>query len=423
MRPVILCGGNGSRLWPLSQPKQFQKIFSHNTMLQNTLLRLKGVHMPPIITTNIQYESLIMEELKLLQDYKVIFEPIKLGTAAAILIAALLCNENEIMLILPSDHFIDNLDNFYTSIRKASQIACEADAIVTFGIKPNEFNSEYGYMHVFYEKNKKYYTVKDFIEKPTHELGDNYYWNSGIFVFKAKRYIDELKRSALHLYNLCNASMKKFSLNEKFLYLKHENFEGIEGLSADHLVMGKAKNIAMIKADFEWKDVGTWSAILELSNKFNKEPPSFIESNKLNNITNNVEPLPNKSLASFINKIKQVKAMIKREIRPWGFYSTILTNENFLVKYLFINPLSCTSNQIHRFRDEHHIVLSGIGHITLEDKIHIVEKNHAIEAPRNISHRIENKSKSCPLEVLEFQVGEYLSDSDIVRLDDIYGRV
>nr|WP_224721472.1 sugar phosphate nucleotidyltransferase [Candidatus Wolbachia massiliensis] len=130
MRPVILCGGSGSRLWPLSKPKQFQKIFSHNTMLQNTLLRLKSSYMPPIIATNIQYESLVMEELHVLQEYKVIFEPVKIGTAAAILIAALLCDENEVMLILPSDHFIGDLNNFYASVEKAFQVVSETDSIV-----------------------------------------------------------------------------------------------------------------------------------------------------------------------------------------------------------------------------------------------------------------------------------------------------
>lgn len=417
MHPVILCGGSGSRLWPLSQPKQFQKIFSNNTMLQNTLLRLKSDYMSPIIATNIQYKSLVMEELKLLQDYKVIFEPVKLGTAATILIAALLCNEDEIMIILPSDHFIGNLDNFHASIEKASQIARETDAIVTFGTKPNEFNSEYGYMLAFYDQNKKHYTVKDFIEKPVHDLGDNYYWNSGIFVFKAKCYIDEVIKSASHLYNLCHASTKDFLLHEKFLYLKRKDFEGIEGLSTDYLVMEKAENIAMIKVDFDWIDIGTWNAILELSWRFNKKP--ITEPHKLSDTTNAVA---NKNLASFINKIKQIK-MVRKEIKPWGFYSTILMCEGFLVKYLFINPLSCTSKQIHRFRDEYHIVLSGIGHITLEDKTYVVEKNQSIEALRNISHRIENRSKDCPLEIIEFQVGEHLSEDDIVRLDDTYGRV
>lgn len=141
MRPVILCGGSGSRLWPLSKPKQFQKIFSQNTMFHNTLLRLKGDYMPPIITTNIQYESLLMQELHALQECKVVFEPVKIGIAA-ILIAVLLCNRNEIILVLPSDHFIGDLDSFYVSIEKASKLASETDSIVTFGVKPHEFNSE-----------------------------------------------------------------------------------------------------------------------------------------------------------------------------------------------------------------------------------------------------------------------------------------
>ncbi|UVW83448.1 mannose-1-phosphate guanylyltransferase [Wolbachia endosymbiont of Aedes albopictus] len=248
MHPVILCGGSGSRLWPLSKPKQFQKIFSHNTMFQNTLLRLKSGYMPPIIATNIQYESLVKKELHALQEYKVIFEPVKIGTAAAILIAALLCNENEIMLILPSDHFIGDLNNFYASVEKASKLASEADSIVTFGVKPHEFNSEYGYINAVYDHKEKYHIVKDFIEKPEHVLSNDYYWNSGIFVFKAKRYIDEIKKSAPSLYNLC---FKHFIPQERFLYLKQRDFAGIEGISIDYLVMEKAKNVAMIEANFD----------------------------------------------------------------------------------------------------------------------------------------------------------------------------
>nr|WP_259348706.1 sugar phosphate nucleotidyltransferase [Wolbachia pipientis] len=203
MRPVILCGGSGSRLWPLSKPKQFQKIFSQNTMFHNTLLRLKSDYMPPIIATNIQYESLVMEELHALQEYKVIFEPVKIGTAAAILIAALLCNENETMLILPSDHFIGDLNSFYASTQKASKLASETNSIVTFGVKPHEFNSEYGYINAVYDQKEKCHIVKDFTEKPERKLSNDHYWNSGIFVFKAKRYIDEIKKSAPNLYNLC----------------------------------------------------------------------------------------------------------------------------------------------------------------------------------------------------------------------------
>ncbi len=184
MRPVILCGGSGSRLWPLSKPKQFQKIFSQNTMFHNTLLRLKSDYMPPIIATNIQYESLVMEELHALQEYKVIFEPVKIGTAAAILIAALLCNENETMLILPSDHFIGDLNSFYASTQKASKLASETNSIVTFGGKPHEFNSEYGYINAVYDQKEKCHIVKDFTEKPERKLSNDHYWNSGIFVFR-----------------------------------------------------------------------------------------------------------------------------------------------------------------------------------------------------------------------------------------------
>lgn len=429
MRPVILCGGSGSRLWPLSQPKQFQKMFSDHTMFQNTLRRLKSSYMPPIIATNVQYESLIMSELVALQEYKVIFEPVKIGTAAAILIAALLCNENEIMLIMPSDHFIGDLNNFYNSIEKASQIAQENNAIVTFGVRPREFNSEYGYINTVFDHKKKYHIVKDFIEKPAYELDNNHYWNSGIFVFKAKRYISEIKKFAPNLYHLCCSGIKHTTPQEKFLYLKQQDFQR-EDISIDYLVMEKVENVAMIESDFDWMDVGTWNAVLELSEKFDRPTQHSLREdqkcfvNKPNNIklARKQQNVPSKSLISFVNKIKKVK-VVKKEIKPWGFYSIILIGGNFLIKYLFVNPLSCTSKQFHNYRDEYHIILSGVGYVSVDDKVHAITQNHMVEIPRNVSHRIENRSANSPLEIVEFQMGEYLSDNDIVRLDDIYGRM
>ncbi|WCR58176.1 sugar phosphate nucleotidyltransferase [Wolbachia endosymbiont of Ctenocephalides felis wCfeJ] len=432
MHPVILCGGSGSRLWPLSKPKQFQKIFSHNTMFQNTLLRLKSDYMPPIIVTNVQYESLVMEELRVLQEYKVIFESVKIGTAAAILIAALLCNETETMLILPSDHFIGDLNSFHASVERASQLASETDSIVTFGVKPHEFNPEYGYINAVYDQQEKYHIVRSFTEKPKLELSNDHYWNSGIFVFKAKRYVDEMRRSAPHLYNLCRASMQHSTPQERFLYLKQQDFVGIEDISIDYLVMERAENVAMIEANFDWMDIGTWNSVLELSEKFSKEPglfqcinekkePVLTTENDTRNLLGKVYKQPNKSLMSFINKVKREKPT-RKEVKPWGFYSVILIGESFLIKYLCISPLSCTSRQFHCYRDEYHIVLSGLGYVNLGNKTHALAVNHVVEIPRKVSHRIGNRSTSFPLEIVEFQIGELLSDNDIVRLDDIYGR-
>nr|WP_246038639.1 mannose-1-phosphate guanylyltransferase [Wolbachia endosymbiont of Leptopilina clavipes] len=345
MRPVILCGGSGSRLWPLSKPKQFQKIFSQNTMFHNTLLRLKGDYMPPIITTNIQYESLLMQELHALQECKVVFEPVKIGTAAAILIAVLLCDRNETILVLPSDHFIGDLNSFYVSIEKASKLASETDSIVTFGIKPHEFNSEYGCINAVYGQKEKCHIVKDFTEKPERKVSNDHYWNSGIFVFRAKRYIDEIKKIAPTLYNLCCESMKHFVPRERFLYLEQQNCAGMGDTSIDHLVIEKAENIAMVEANFDWMDIGTWSSVLELSKRFSENLVSFQRVTKGREpvlMTENDEKIllgrvykrQNKSLMLFINKVKEAKPT-RKEIKPWGFYSVILMGKDFLIKYLY----------------------------------------------------------------------------------------
>jgi mannose-1-phosphate guanylyltransferase len=270
--------------------------------------------------------------------------------------------------------------------------------------------------------------VKSFVEKPAYELSNDHYWNSGIFVFKAKRYINEIKKFAPNLYDLCCASIRHFSTQEKLLYLKQQDFQGIEDMSIDYLVMEKAANIAMVESNCDWMDVGTWSAVLELSKKSDTQSIQHsLRENNSNELvstksTYKQQNILNKSLISFINKVSKIKA-IRKEVRPWGFYSVILICENFLIKYLFINPLSCTSKQFHYYRDEYHIILSGVGYVILDDKVHAMVKNHVIEIPRNIPHRIENKSTNSPLEIVEFQTGEYLSDDDIVRLDDLYGRV
>lgn len=180
----------------------------------------------------------------------------------------------------------------------------------------------------------------------------------------------------------------------------------------------------MIEANFDWMDVGTWNAVLELSKREDIKPVQHkVTRHFSGNTSRIIDSLTvlNSSLISFINKAKNMK-VVKREIRPWGFFSIILTSDNFLIKRLVINPLSCTSKQFHHHRDECHIILSGSGYITLNEKVHAVAPNHVIEIPRNVSHRIENRNTDLPLEIIEFQMGEYLSDDDIVRLNDVYGR-
>jgi len=351
------------------------------------------------------------------------------------LIAALLCDKDETMLILPSDHFIGDLNNFYAFCSKSTQMASETNSIVTFGVKPNEFNPGYGYINAVYGQQEKYHIVRSFTEKPEHGLSNDHYWNSGIFVFKAKRYIDEMRESIPNLCNLCCASVQHSTPQERFPYLKQQDFVGTEGVSIDYLIMEKAENVAMMEANFDWMDVGTWNSVLELSRRFGKEPVSFqhvtrkkgpvltTESNTKNLLSRvcKQQSVLNKSLMSFINKVKEAKA-IRKEIKPWWFCSVVLMGENFLIKYLFINPLSCTSKQFHHYRDEYHIVLSGAGYVNLGNKTRVIATNHVVEIPRKVSHRIENRSANFPLGIVEFRVGELLSDNDIVKLDDVYGR-
>ncbi len=410
IQPVLLCGGVGSRLRPLSQddfPKQFHKIFSNNTMLQNTLLRLKKNWKAPIITTNIKYKSLVIKEADFSQQPTIILEPIKIGTAASILVAVANCHEDTIVIVLPTDHHIENVVNFRSCLEQAVAIAKSTDAIVTIGIKPDHFNSGYGYIKAIYNDNTGCYSIDQFIEKPSNSnsLFGEYYWNSGIFIFKAKYYLNEIAKLAPNIYKACVKGRQNSIIQKNLVYLRKVDFAKINPTSFDYMIMEQRKDALMIEATFDWVDIGTWSGILSIVSR-----RSYF----------NYRNCYIKEVISDQSTLCEIKEKI---IRPWGFYSVIMKSKNFLIKYLYINPASATSMQLHKHRSEYYTILSGTAHVTLNDKVNVISQNEVIKISQLDMHRIENKDSENAVKIIEIQIGDYISENDIVRFADIYGRV
>ncbi|GHM58993.1 MAG: mannose-1-phosphate guanylyltransferase [Candidatus Mesenet longicola] len=408
IQSVLLCGGVGSRLWPISQPpKQFCKVFSDNTMLHNTLSRLHKSYNPPIITTNITYESLIIKELDsvCLQKPTVILEPAQIGTAASILLAIADCCDDTIIVVLPTDHYIENKVDFQKCLEQAITIAKSNDAVVIIGKKPNYPSSEFGYIKAVYNDTISCYSVNKFIEKPLNIPSEEYFWNLGIFIFKAKYYFSEVTKLAPNVYKTCIESRKNSTTQNNLVYLKDEDFMQIHPVSFDYMIMQKTKKALMIEATFDWIDVGTWNGIL-----------SIVERLIKNHFSSSV-------LYYMKDVVSDNIAVKEKVVKPWGFYSVIAKRENFLIKYLHINPARATSMQLHKHRDEYYVILSGTACITLNTKIHTINQSAVIEISRLSIHRIENKSNDNALQIIEIQIGNYISENDIIRLFDNYGRV
>lgn len=411
IQPILLCGGMGSRLWPLSQPpKQFRKVFSDNTMLQNTLSRLCKSYNLPIITTNIIYESLITKEIEsvCLQKPTVILEPTQVGTAASMLVAiADCCCNDTIVIVLPVDHYIKNKADFQKCLEQAITIAKNNDAVVIIGKKPNYFSSGLGYIKAIHNDIIDCYSVSEFVEKPLSIPSGEYFWNLGIFIFKAKYYFSEATKLVPNIYKMCIESRQNSTIQDNLVYLKEKDFAQINPISFDYMIMQETKKALMIEATFDWVDIGTWNGIL------------LVIARLIKNYFCNTQHMVLDYIQDIISDNIEIKEKI---VKPWGFYSIIAKREKFLIKYLHIDPSSATSMQVHKHRDEYYVVLSGAACITLNAKVSTINKSTVIKIPKLSIHRIENKSNDNALQIIEIQIGDYISENDIVRLSDFYGR-
>ena len=468
MKTVILAGGSGTRLFPLSRknfPKQFLKI-KDKSLFQSTVERnLKNVPQQNIvIITNNNYQFLVKNQLKEigLEGIKnIILEPVGRNTAPAIALAVkyllekLNAHKDEILFVSPSDHVINPPEKFSEYVKKAESIA-KKGYIVTFGIRPNRPETGYGYIESEKELEKGIYSVKKFHEKPDlntakeYILQGNFYWNSGMFMFSIEAIIGELKKYAPDIYE----AMEKTSYEEFVM-----NFSELPDVSIDYAVMEKTDKASVIPLDIMWSDVGSWDSVYEVLDKdknWNAKKGKVIDINTKNSLlfgekrvisTIGIEDLivvdtddvlliakkgEGQKVRELVKKFKEDDLLKEKTefhttvYRPWGSYTELEVGERYKIKKIRVEPGESLSLQMHYHRSEHWVVIKGTAKVILEKegerKEYFLHENESIYVPKTTKHRLMNPGK-VPLEIIEVQVGEYVGEDDIVRFDDKYNRV
>ncbi|OGB20924.1 MAG: mannose-1-phosphate guanylyltransferase/mannose-6-phosphate isomerase [Burkholderiales bacterium RIFCSPLOWO2_02_FULL_57_36] len=466
--PVILCGGSGTRLWPLSRrayPKQFLALNSEQSLFQETLLRLSGKAeiAAPLIVTNSEYRFIVAEQLRLtgISAQNILLEPVSRNTAPAIAAAALLAiesNADATLLILPSDHVIGSPQIFRQLLSTASAAAAQGK-MVTFGIVPTSPHTGYGYIqrgaaHV----TDGLYDIASFIEKPDEALAKiflesgDYFWNSGMYVFRAERYIAELKKRQPDMLAAVERAVRLAQKDLDFLRLDPVAFASCPSDSIDYAVMEHTSHAAVVAADIAWNDIGSWSALAEicpLDDSGNTLQGDVIVDNVQNCMIRSerrlvaaagVQDLVIAETADAVlvvhkNDTQGVKHIVARlnangrtlgavhshVYRPWGHYESIDAGERFQVKRIVVNPGAALSLQMHHHRAEHWIVVKGTARVTRGDEVFLLSENQSTYISVQQTHRLENPG-TMPLEVIEVQSGVYLGEDDIVRFEDAYGR-
>ena len=398
IKPVILCGGAGTRLWSEKKkytPKQFID-FGNWTLLGKTLDRVKSsIFDTPIISTNKKYLNYVKQHLKKhhINKYKIILEPAKRNTAPAILSAALIrdIQNEQPLMIFSADHLIEKVSTFNKEISKNKKFLTNQNIFI-FGIKPTSPSSEYGYL-LTKKINSNINKVTKFIEKPKEAkakkiIKQKGYWNSGMFFLRKDSIINNFKKYQPIIYKNCLISVQKAKFKENTYYLNKPSFIKATAKSFDYAILEKTKLINAIKLDIPWSDLGSWKEILKM---FNNNKKKYYEKK------------------NFFNK-------------PWGSYVNLFKGKDFLIKELLIKPKGILSLQKHHHRAEHWLITQGNPKITLNNKYFIKTPGEHIFIPLNAIHRIENPFKKT-VKIIEAQVGSILKETDIVRYKDIYGRV
>ena len=465
--PVILSGGSGTRLWPYSRsryPKQFLPLVSEQTMLQETVDRLLAFDTArltieaPLVVCNEEHRFMVAEQLRAMavQPSAIVLEPFGRNTAPAIALAALV-QPDAILLVLPADHVIKNIEAFEEAVALA-EVQALNDKLVTFGIVPTAPETGYGYVKSGVSVDQTVHRVEQFVEKPDLATAErylasgDYLWNSGMFMFKASRYLEELEKFNPAMVAACRQALAGESKDLDFTRLDVSAFEACPDDSIDYAVMEKTQDAVVVPLDAQWSDVGSWSALWEVSAK--DKDGNVVKGDALTKDTRGCYIQAEHKLISTIgledtvvvetddaimvaskDRVQEVKAIVsqlksaqrsecdlhRKVYRPWGYYDSIDAGERFQVKRIVVNPGAKLSLQMHHHRAEHWIVVQGTAEVRCGDKTMLLSENQSTYIPLGEVHQLANPGKF-PLEIIEVQSGSYLGEDDIVRLEDVYGR-
>jgi len=468
--PVILSGGAGTRLWPLSReamPKQFLRLMSDRSLLQDTLLRVQGLDRvrAPIVVANQEHRFMVAEHLRTIDvtPHTLFLEPVARNTAPALAAAAWRIVSDDpdgLMLVLPSDHYIPDGAAFRRGVDDAVSAAAKG-YLVTFGIAPRWPETGYGYI----EKGDALdgcgscHGVSHFLEKPNEEnatrfvASGRYYWNSGMFLFGARKYLDELERLQPLMVKACCSAVDGAQRDMDFMRLSAEAFALSPSISVDYAVLEHTSDAAVLPVDYEWTDLGSWKALWDIGAK---DPAGNVMRGdvQVDGVTDTyicaehrlvtaigvkdlvVVETPDAVLVAHRDEVQRVRQLVdemkarkrreplthRRVYRPWGSYESVDEGGRFQVKHITVNPGCKLSSQMHHHRAEHWVVVSGTAKVTRGDEEVLLTENQSTYIPLGVCHRLENPGR-IPLQLIEVQSGAYLGEDDIVRFEDIYNRV
>lgn len=463
LQPVLLSGGSGTRLWPLSReayPKQFLPLTSDYTMVQDTWLRVAPLSdRAPIIVANEEHRFLVAEQLRQLgtPEPAIVLEPVGRNTAPAIAAAALQAmagGEDPLLLVLPSDHVVANAEGFRRAVQAATG-AAEAGALITFGIVPNAPETGFGYIQSTAAEGLS--KVLRFVEKPDAQTAQSYldaggyYWNSGMFLFRASRLLEELQKFRPEIVNAVRAAFAAAKHDGDFVRLDKEAFATCPSDSIDYAVMEKTSDAMVLPVDIGWNDVGSWSALWDVAERdgdgnahhgdviaidsrntyayaqglialVGVDDVVVVETDDAILVARKDRVQEVKQVVAKLKNDKRSQAIMHRKVyRPWGAYDSIDMGERFQVKRITVKPGAALSLQMHHHRAEHWIVVSGTAKVTRGEDTLLLSENQSTYIPLGVTHRLENPGK-LPLELIEVQSGSYLGEDDIVRFEDVYGR-